>query len=124
MCALGAASLEADVYDGQRWGLVGVAVFVVAGFLLLSMGGAIVAAPVTVPLMYLAVARHPTPAFRRLAVVLSALTVAEVAWALTYFGNGEAQPWIWLVPGLAGAGAAAALSTALRRRTVATSSTA
>ena len=88
--------------DGDnRWRAVGVATFVVAGFLLLSMGGAIVAAPVTVPLMFVAAARHSTSGFRRAALVLSALTVAEVGWAATYLLNGERQPWVWLVPCLA-----------------------
>jgi hypothetical protein len=46
----------------ERWAGIGVAVFGVAEFLLLSMGGAVVAAPVTVPLIAVAVRRHPTPA--------------------------------------------------------------
>jgi hypothetical protein len=82
----------------QRWGVIGRVTFVVAGFLLLSMGGAIIAAPVTVPLMYVAASRHQTRGFRIAATVLSALTVAESAWALTYLAVEEAQPWIWLVP--------------------------
>jgi ABC-type cobalamin transport system permease subunit len=77
-------------------------VFVVASFLLLSMGGVIVAAPVTVPLMYVASRRHPTPAFHAAGVVLGALTVAEVVWALTYIQVYEAQPWIWLLPVVGG----------------------
>ena len=76
-------------------------VFGAAAFLLVSMGGAIVAAPVTVPLMVTAVRRHPTPAFRTVGAALVALTVAEVAWALTYVTAGEARPWIWLLPALA-----------------------
>jgi hypothetical protein len=84
-----------------RWRRTGVVVFGVAAFLLLSMGGAIVAAPVTVPLMAVAVRRHPTLAFRTAGAILIALTVAEVAWALTYVTAGEAGPWIWLLPALA-----------------------
>ncbi len=86
--------------DAQRWSVIGVVTFVVAGFLLLSMGGAIIAAPVTVPLMQVAASRHPTRSFRRAAMVLSVLTVGEVAWALTYVAAGDAQPWIWLLPSL------------------------
>jgi hypothetical protein len=49
------------------------------------MGGAIVAAPLTVPLLYLAVRNRRTgPALRVTAVVIGTLTVAEVAWAATY----------------------------------------
>ena len=91
----------------QRWSAIGVGTFVVAGFLLLSMGGAIVAAPVTVPLMNVAAVRHPTRPFRVAAMVLSALTVAEVVWALTYLTMDEAQPWIWLLPSVGALGAAA-----------------
>ena len=92
----------------RRWRVIGVVTFVVVGFLLLSMGGAIVAAPVTVPLMFVAASRHPTRGFRAAAMVLSALTVAEVVWALTYVAIEEAQPWIWLLPSLAGVMIAAA----------------
>lgn len=84
--------------DPRRWRAAGVATFVVAGFLLLSMGGAIVAAPITVPLMWMAASRHPTRPFRVAATVLSALTVAEVVWALTYLTVDEARPWIWVLP--------------------------
>jgi hypothetical protein len=87
--------------DERRWARIGVVVFGAAAFLLVSMGGAIVAAPVTVPLMVAAVRRHPTPAFRTAGAALVALTGAEVAWALTYVTAGEVRPWIWLLPALA-----------------------
>ena len=87
--------------DARRWRAAGVATFVVAGILLVSMGGAIVAAPITVPLMWMAASRHPTRPFRVAATVLSALTVAEAVWALTYLSVDEAQPWIWLLPAAA-----------------------
>ena len=103
---------------GERWAKVGVVVFGVAAFLLLSMGGAIVAAPVTVPLMAVAVRRHPTPAFRTAGALLVALTLAEVAWALTYVTVAEARPWIWLLPVLAAsAGALAMVRVATATRT-------
>jgi hypothetical protein len=56
-----------------------------SAFLLLSMGGAIVAAPLTLPLLYLAVRKGQLGAGLRVAaVVVAGLTVAEVAWAATY----------------------------------------
>lgn len=73
-------------------------VFVVAAFLLVSMGGAILAAPVTLPLMYLGVRRHPTRSFRTIGGLLSALTVGEVVWAAVYVSLGESKPWIWALP--------------------------
>jgi Na+/melibiose symporter-like transporter len=88
------------VDEAQRWRSIGLVTFVVAGFLLVSMGGAIVAAPVTVPLMLLAASRCPTRGFRATALVLSALTVVEVLWAVTYLTVEERQPWIWLMPAL------------------------
>ncbi len=92
------------VTDGQPWSTIGLVTFLVAGFLLLSMGGAVVAAPVTIPLMLVAASRHPTRAFRVAATVLSALTVAEIVWALTYLAVDEARPWIWLLPSLTALG--------------------
>jgi hypothetical protein len=88
---------------------IGVVVFTASAVLLLSMGGAVVAAPVTVPLMVVTARRRPTPAFRGTAAVLVALTVGEVAWALTYVTAGEAPPWIWLVPLVACAAAGVAV---------------
>jgi hypothetical protein len=96
---------------GGPWARVLVAV---SAFLLLSMGGAIVAAPLTLPLLYLAVRGNRIGAsLRTAAVVIAALTVAEVAWAATYLTLAEAQPWIWLLP-IAGS---AATATAFARRT-------
>jgi hypothetical protein len=93
---------------GGRWAQVVVAVSAV---LLLSMGGAIVAAPLTLPFLYLTVrSGHLGTRLRIAAVVIAALTVAEVAWAATYLTAAEAQPWIWLLPLAAGTGTAAALA--------------
>ena len=78
---------------------VGVVLFCVAAFLLISMGGAIIAAPLTVPLMFVVTHRHPATAFRTIAAVLTGATVA-VVWALTYIVADEAKPWIWLGPSL------------------------
>ena len=76
----------------------------VAAFLLVSMGGAIVAAPLTLPMLYLVVRADRTgPGLRAAAVTVAALTVVEIAWAATYLAVDEAQPWIWLLPLAAGA---------------------
>ena len=75
------------------------------------MGGAIIAAPLTVPLMFVATRRHPTAAFRAIGALLIGATVAEVAWALTYLVADEAKPWIWLIPLVAAIAAMAALLT-------------
>ena len=57
----------------------------VSAFLLLSMGGAIVAAPLTLPLLYLAIRSGRLGAgLRNAAVVVAGLTVAEVVWAAAY----------------------------------------
>ena len=93
---------------GGPWARVLVAV---SAFLLLSMGGAIVAAPLTLPLLYLAVrGRRLAAGLRLTAVIVGALTVAEVAWAATYLTVDEAQPWIWLLPVAAGVATAAAFT--------------
>ena len=96
------------------WRRTGIAVFVVAGVLLVSMGGAIIAAPVTIPLMFVAVCRHPTRAFRIAGTLIAGLTVAEFAWAAAYVTAGEAKPWIWLIPCVAAVGALVAFVAASR----------
>jgi hypothetical protein len=69
--------------------------------LLVSYGGAIVAAPVTIPLLFLAARSSSSTSFRVWAGVVVALTIAEAAWAVTYLAFGEARPTIWLLPTLA-----------------------
>lgn len=81
---------------------LGVGLFLLTGFLLLTMGGAVVAAPVTLPLLYVVVRRHPTRPFRWVGGVLGGLTAVELAWAVVYFLQGEERPSIWLVPVAAG----------------------
>lgn len=83
------------------WRTVGVVVFGVAAVLLASMGGAIVAAPLTIPAMLVAMRRHPTRAFRTVGTLLVSLTAAEVAWALAYLTAGETNPLIWALPATA-----------------------
>jgi hypothetical protein len=84
-------------------GLWARALLAVSAFLLLSMGGALVAAPLTLPLLWLALrGGRLGGGLRLVAVAVAALTVAEVAWAATYLAVEEAQPWIWLLPVTAG----------------------
>ncbi len=72
-------------------------VLLVAAFLLLTMGGAIIAAPFTIPLLW-KISRGTTRWRARLAAVLAALTTVEVVWAATYVSVGDAKPCVWLVP--------------------------
>jgi len=81
---------------GAGWVLVGVCTV-----LLVSYGGAIVAAPVTVPLLFLAARSSSSIGYRVCAGLVVVLTIAEFVWALTYLTLGEARPLIWLVPTLA-----------------------
>lgn len=81
---------------GAGWVLVAVCTV-----LLVSYGGAIVAAPVTVPLLFLAARSSTSNGYRVCAGVVVVLTIAELMWALTYLTLGEARPLIWLVPMLA-----------------------
>jgi hypothetical protein len=78
---------------GAGWILVGV-----CPVLLVSYGGAIVAAPLTVPLLFLAARASSSTGYRISAGVVVVLTIAEFVWALTYLTLGEARPLIWLVP--------------------------
>lgn len=76
-----------------------VLLFVMASMLLTSIGGlGIVAAPVTLPLMILAVLRHPSRAFRVAGALIGGLTAAQLTWGLVYIVAGEARVVIWLVP--------------------------
>jgi hypothetical protein len=89
--------------------LAGVAVCAAAVVLLLSMGGAIFAAPVIVPSLVVLARSHRTRAYRAVTGVLVGLIAAEVVWAATYLTIEESQPWIWLLPLTAGLAAGAAL---------------
>lgn len=79
-----------------------VGLFLLSAFLLMTWGGAVVAAPATLPLLYLAVRRHPTAAFRWTGGVLAGLTTVEVTWAAVYLVDEETRPSIWLLPLAAG----------------------
>ena len=96
------------------WWIGGIALFCLAAFLLVSMGGAIVAAPLTVPLMFVVVRHRPTAAFRTIGATLTGATVAEAVWALTYLAIDESKPWIWLFPLVGAIGTLAALLTVAR----------
>ena len=93
----------------------GVLVMAVMTFLLGSMGGAIVAAPLTLPLLVISVRAHPTRAFRAAGAIIGGLTAAEVVWAATYMAVGERMPVIWLLPLLGGLMFAALLAAASRQ---------
>ena len=81
----------------------GVALFVVAGILLTSVGGlGIVAAPVTLPLLLLVVRSHPSRPFRVASAFVGGLTTAELAWGLLYLLAGEVPVAIWLLPAVSG----------------------
>ena len=81
---------------GAGWVLVGVCTV-----LLVSYGGAIFAAPVTVPLLFLSARASSSKRYRVWAGIVVVLTIAELVWALTYLTLGEGRPMIWLVPTLA-----------------------
>jgi hypothetical protein len=70
--------------------------------LLGSMGGAILAAPVVLPLLWWA-ARTTGRGIRVIGAILAALVVGEVAWAGVYVVVGERQPYIWALPALSAA---------------------
>jgi 4-hydroxybenzoate polyprenyltransferase len=91
-----------------------VGLFLLGALLLMTYGGAVVAAPLTLPLMYLAVRRHPTAPFRWVGGVLAGLTMVEVAWAAVYLVDEETKPSIWLVP--LGAGIAVLVLFVVARR--------
>jgi hypothetical protein len=69
--------------------------------LLLSMGGAILAAPAVLPLLWWAA--RTTRGIRLIGVILAALVVGEVVWAGVYVVVGERQPYIWALPALSAA---------------------
>lgn len=110
------ADIDSRKEPFQRWvgsRTFGGTILVVSAFLLLSMGGAILFAPLTVLALSL-IARTRTGWQRVVAVLLAALTIAEVAWAFTYLFGGEAMPWIWFVPMICGIATLVFVSTRTR----------
>lgn len=98
----------------SRWWPV--PLLMVSGFLLLSMGGAVIAAPLTVPLCVLAV--YHESRYRWPVAIIGGLTVAEFVWALTYLIVNEQMPWIVALPVV---GALVFATAVLRMRRVADS---
>jgi len=81
-----------------------------AAFLLLSFGGGILAAPLSLPLLAWTARSTPSGRTRVFAAVLAGLTAAEVAWAAVYVTVGERGPWIFAIPIVAGTLVAVALA--------------
>jgi hypothetical protein len=79
-----------------------VVLLVAAAFLLLSQGGGIIAAPVTLRLVFVVVRRHPTRGFRIAGAFIGGLTAAELAWGVVYLLVGEVRVVVWLLPLVAG----------------------
>jgi hypothetical protein len=69
--------------------------------LLVTFGGAVVAAPLTIPLLVRTGRTATSGTIRVLAALVAGLTAAQVAWALVYIAVGESQPSIWLMPAAA-----------------------
>lgn len=67
--------------------------------LLLSFGGAIWAAPVTIPLLIYAICKVKlTCRWRIIAALILALTVTQCTWAIMYITVGESNPSVWIAP--------------------------
>lgn len=97
------------------WAARGAVITVATAVLLLAtIGGAIVAAPITLPLLYLIARRYPGRGLRITAAVVGGLTCVEAVWAVCYLAFEEAMPWIWLLPAVAGIGWTAGLLRAGR----------
>jgi hypothetical protein len=99
---------ERHRHGAARWPL---AVVAIAALLLVSYGGGVIAAPLTLPLLYLALRQPLSRGIRPAIVAVSALTAAEAGWAAAYLTTGEARPWVWLVPCAAGIGVLVVYST-------------
>ena len=99
---------ERHQHGAARWPL---AVVAIAALLLVSYGGGIIAAPLTLPLLYLALRQPLRRGLRPAVIAVSALTAAETGWAAAYLTAGEARPWVWLVPCAAGIGVLVVYST-------------
>ena len=81
----------------------------VAAFLLLSMGGAgILAAPATLPLLYVASATTESRSFRITATVIAALTGVEAGFGLACVSVGFGSRYWWTFSVLLGLAVAAA----------------
>lgn len=90
--------------DHPAWTWIARTVVVLGAFLLLSYGGAIVAAPATLPIAAFVVRRDSSRSWAVASSVVLVLTTAELGWALAYLLLGERQPFIWLIPLVAAIG--------------------
>ena len=98
---MGRPGAPGGLADTPTLGRAAIGAILVATVLLLgSMGGAILAAPMLLPLLWWAT-RTTGRGIRVLGAILAALVVGEVAWAGVYVVVGERQPYIWALPALA-----------------------
>lgn len=78
-----------------------VVVALVSTFLLVTMGGQIVGAPLTVPALWWAARSSRSRAARAGLAMLAGTTMLFVGWFITYLVFGERQPLIVVIPGVA-----------------------
>ncbi len=97
--------MRIDLATRPNWGLrvrqlLWRSLVVISAFLLTSMGGgAIFAAPATVPLLWISLRRPDLSRRWKIAAgVVLTLTATQVALAATYLALGESKPLIWLLP--------------------------
>ena len=75
-----------------------VVVALVTAFLLISMGGQIAGAPLTVPALWWAARSSRSRAARAGFAVLAGMTMLFVGWFVTYLELGERRPFIIALP--------------------------
>ena len=92
-----------DRLDSMAGTLLTIGIFLLATFMLITMGAGIVTAPLIIPLLYIRVRMRPTRTFRIVGGLLAALTATELGWGITFLiaSPAEPKPWIWLIPVLA-----------------------
>lgn|GEM_PF-5399316 len=95
---------------------LGALIYVVDVLLLTSIGGlGIVASPVMLPLVYVAMRLNPTNGFRIAGIIIGGLTGAEAGWGVAYVVLGYDSAAMLLVGAVTGLAAAIALSLVGRR---------
>ncbi len=83
-------------------GILKVFLVAITVVLLSSPGGAgVVAAPLLLPLQFLAAWTSRGMPELLVWTLFAAATASEAIWAMTYLAFGEAMPWIWFLPALA-----------------------
>jgi hypothetical protein len=98
----------------SRYGAAPIAIIAISAVLLVTMEGALFAAPLTIPLLVGAMWARPRPLLLALGGFVLAATAAEAAWAVVYLVARESKPWIWLVPAI-GAGGGVVYAAAVPR---------